>query len=95
MLNEDVAGAEALDDELEEQRRLVVEYEEDYECAHFLAIVQGLLNHLFLPEVANLSGPYLKVSRTFLVTLLGKTLQLLQIEFVVPSVIGGVPTYHN
>jgi len=60
MLNEDVAGAEALDDELEEQRRLVVEYEQDYECARFLAIVQGLLNHLFLPEVANLSGPYLK-----------------------------------
>uniref|UniRef100_A0A7S0RXV0 J domain-containing protein n=1 Tax=Pyramimonas obovata TaxID=1411642 RepID=A0A7S0RXV0_9CHLO len=60
MLENDAEGAEELDDELEEQRRMVVEYEQDYDCARFLAVVQGFLNHLVLEEVGSLSGVYEK-----------------------------------
>eukprot|EP00959_Pyramimonas_sp_CCMP1952_P395064 8277377-Pyramimonas_sp.AAC.1 len=66
MLQNDAEAAEELDDELEEQRRAIVEYEQDYECARFLAVVQGFLNHLVLEEVSNLTGVYEKVRNLFL-----------------------------
>ena len=65
MLENDEEGAENLDDELEEQRRMVVKYQNDHECARFIAIVQGFLNHLVLEEVGDQKGIYEKVSYKF------------------------------